>query len=195
MQVIHDERAPTIESERDNSTFFFSGRGLTEEMLAEGVRKIAGLFDSDAEFELEQLERDITRTLKLSPDLRMCEKTFVVQLKVQESLHDRKLSVVFVPNGRWAKEPGAIVAIAILADLTPPDFHDDVRRRVQLEDASSNPYRVVQLMEKMSRKKWAVIDEYQRGARYLGRGGWKQPSGDGRRSCSGASGRPTGEGC
>ena len=54
----------------------------------------------------------------------------------------------------------------------------------------------------MSRKKWAAIDEYQCGARSSGRGGWKQPSGDGRRSSprgeahsSGASERPIGEGC
>ena len=69
-----------------------------------------------------------------------------------------------------------------LAGLTPPDFRDDVRRRVQFKDASSDPYRVVQFMEEMLRKNWAAIDEYQRGARFSGRGGWKQPSGDGRRS-------------
>ena len=54
----------------------------------------------------------------------------------------------------------------------------------------------------MSLKKWAAIDEYQWGARSSGRGGWKQPIGDGRRSSprgeahsSGASKRPIGEGC
>ena len=134
-------------------------------MLAEGVRKIAGVADSDAELDLGQLERDIIRKLKLSPDVRVCDQAFAVQLKVQEFLHDSKLSAVFVPNRRWAKGPGAIVARAILAGLTPPGFCDDVRRCVQFEDASSDPYRVVQLMEEMSPKKWAAIDEYQRGTR------------------------------
>ena len=107
-----------------------------------------------------------------------------------------------MPNGRWAKGPGAIVARAILARLTQPGFRDDVRCRVQFEDANSDPYRVVQLMDEISRKKWAAIDEYQRGARSSGRGGWKQPSGDGFHSSprgeahsSGASERPIGEGC
>ena len=171
-------------------------------MLAEGVRKIAGVADSDAELDLGQLEHEITRKFKLSPDSRVCEQAFGVQLKVQKFFHDRKLSAVFVLNGRWAKGPGDIVARAILAGLTPPGFRVDVRRRMQLEDASSNPYRVVQLMEEMSRKKWAAIDEYQRGTRTSGRGGWRQPSGDGCHSSprgeahsSGASKRPIGEGC
>ena len=105
-------------------------------------------------------------------------------------------------NGRWTKGPGAIVARAIIAGLTPPGFRDDVRRRVEFDDASNDPYRVVHLMEEMSQRKWAAIDEYQRGARSSGRGGWKQPSGDGRRSSPrgethslGASERPIGEGC
>ena len=72
-------------------------------MLAKGVRKIAEVADSDAELDLEKLERDITRKLKLSPDLRLCEQAFVVQLQVQEFLHDSKFSAMFVPNGRWAK--------------------------------------------------------------------------------------------
>ena len=184
------------------SLLYFGGRGLTEEMLAERVRKIAGVADSDAGLDLGQLERDITRKLKISPDVGVCKQAFAVQLKVQEFLQDRKLSVVFVPNGRWAKGPGAIVARAILAGLTPPGFRDDMCRRVQFEDASSDPYRVVQLMEEMSRKKWAAIDEYQRGARSSGRGDWRQPSGDGCHSSprgeahsSGASERPIGEGC
>ena len=142
------------------SLFYFGGRGLTEEMLAEGVRKNAGVADSDAELDLERLEHDITRKLKLSSDVRVCDQAFAVQLKVQEFLHDRKLSAVFVPSGRWAKGPGAIVTRVILAGLTSPGFRDDVRRRVQVEDASSDPYRVVQLMEEMSRKKLAAIDEY-----------------------------------
>ena len=132
----------------------------------------------------------------------MCEQAVAVQLKVQEFLHDRKLSAVFVPNGRWAKGPGAIVARVVLTGLTPPGFRDDVRRRVQFEDASSDRHRVVQLMEEMSWKKWSAIDEYQRGARSSGRGGWRQPSGDGCHSSSrgeahssGASERPIGEGC
>ena len=33
---------------------------------------------------------------------------------------------------------------------------------MQFEDASSDSYRVVQLMEEMLREKWAAIDEYQR---------------------------------
>ena len=106
-----------------------------------------------------------------------------MQLKIQKFVYDCKLSAVFVPKGRWAKGPGAIVARANIAGLTPPGFCDDVRRRVQFQDASGDPYRKVQLMEEMSRKKWAAIDGYQRGARSSsGRGGWKQPSGDGRRS-------------
>ena len=150
-------------------------------MLAEGVRKIAGVADSDDDLDLKQLERDINRKLKLSPDLRECEQAVAVQLKVQEFLHDRKLPAVFVPNGRWAKGPGAIVARTILAGLTPPGFCDNVCRRVQFEDAGSDPYRVVQLVEEMSQKKWAAINEYQRGARSSGRGGWRQPREDGRR--------------
>ena len=71
---------------------------------------------------------------------------FVVKLKVPEFLYRRKLSALFEPNGRWAKGHDAIVASAILAGLTPPDFRDDVRRRAQ--DASSDTYRVVQLMDK-----------------------------------------------
>ena len=48
-----------------------------------------------------------------------------------------------MPNGQWAKGPGAIVARAILAGPTPPGFRDDVCRRMQFEDASSDPYGVV----------------------------------------------------
>ena len=55
------------------------------------------------------------------------------------------------------------MARAILAGLTPLGFHDGLRRCVQFEDESSDPYRVVQLMDEMSRKKWAAIDEHQRG--------------------------------
>ena len=99
-------------------------------MLAGGVRKIAGVADSDAELGLGQLEHETTRQFKLSPDLRVCEQAFAVQLNIQEFLSDRKLSVVVVPNGRWAKGPGAIVARAIITGLTPPGFRDDVRRRV-----------------------------------------------------------------
>ena len=58
------------------SLFYFGGRGLTEEMLAERVRKIAVLDDSDAELDLGQLERDITRKLKLSPGVRVCDQAF-----------------------------------------------------------------------------------------------------------------------
>ena len=72
-------------------------------MLAERVRKIVGVADSDAELDLGQLKRDITRKLKVSPDLRVCEQAFAVQLKVQEFLHYRKSSAVFVLNGWWAK--------------------------------------------------------------------------------------------
>ena len=103
---------------------------------------------------------------------------------------------MFVSNVRWVKGPGAIVARAIIAGLTPPGFRDDIRRRVQFQDASGDLYRLAQLMEGMS------IDGYQRGVRSSGRGGWKQPSGDGRRSSpqgkahgSGASGRLIGEDC
>ena len=35
------------------SLIFFGGRGLTEEMLAEGVRKIAWVADSNADLDLE----------------------------------------------------------------------------------------------------------------------------------------------
>ena len=182
------------------SLLYFSGRGLTEEMLAEGVRIIAGVADSDAELDLGQLEYEITRKCKRSLDLRVCEQAFAVQLKVQEFLHNRKLSAVFVPNGRWAKGPGTIVARVILAGLTPPGFRDNVRRRMQFKDASSEPYRVLQLTEEMSRKKWAAIDEYQCGACSSGRGGWRQPRGDqchssprGEAHSPGTSERPIGD--
>ena len=64
------------------SLFYFDGRRLAEEMLAEGVIKIAGVVDSDADPDLGQLERDITRALNLSPDVRACDPVFAVQLKV-----------------------------------------------------------------------------------------------------------------
>ena len=67
--------------------FYFGGHGLTEEMLAEGERKIAGVVDADAELDLGQLGRDITRKLKLSPHVRMSDQVFAVQLKVQEFFH------------------------------------------------------------------------------------------------------------
>ena len=111
----------------------------------------------------------------------MCNQAFAVLLKVQEFLDDRKLSAVFVPNGRWVKGPGAIVARVILAGMTPPGFCDDVRHRVHFEDAGSDPYRGVQLME-MSQETWAAIDEHERGAQSSGKDGWKQPGGDGCRS-------------
>ena len=202
VQAIQDERAAIVyTSHKDAISLFYSGGcGLTKEILAEGVRKISGVADLNADLDFGQLERDITRKLKLSPDVRVCDQAFAVQPKVQEFFHDRKLSAVFVPNGRWAKRLDAIAARVILAGLTPPGFRDDVGRRVQFEDASSDPYRVVHLMEEMSQ--WAAIDEYQRGARSSGRGGWKQPSGDGRRSsprgeahASGASGQSSGKGC
>ena len=122
--------------------FYCGGRGLTEEMLAEGMRKVPGVADSDAKLDLGQLEHKITRKFKLSPDFRLRKQAFAVQLKVQEFLHDRKLSAVLVPNGRCAKGSGAIVARVISAGLTPPGFRVDVRRRVQFVDASSDPYRV-----------------------------------------------------
>ena len=99
-------------------------------MLAGGVRKIAGVADSDAELGLGQLEHGTTRQFKLSPDFRVCEQAFAVQLNFQEFLYDRELSAVIVPNGRWAKGPGAIATRAIIRSLTPPGFRDDVRRRV-----------------------------------------------------------------
>ena len=103
-------------------------------------------------------------------------------MKVQEFHHDCKLSAVFLPDRRWEKEPGAIVARAILPVLSPLSFSDGVRCRVQLEDPSSDSYRVAQLTEEMSPKTWAIIDECQHGARSSGRGGKKYLSGDGRRS-------------
>ena len=84
----------------------------------------------------------------------MCDQAFAVQLAVQEFLHDHRLSAVFVPNGRWVKRPGAIVA-RVISRLTPPRFCDDVVHRVQLEDVGSDPYWVVQLMKEMLQKKRA----------------------------------------
>ena len=184
------------------SLVYFGSRGLTEEMFVEGVRQFAGVADSDAELDLGQLKRDIIRMLNVLPYARVCDQAFTVQVKVQTFLHDWKLSAVFTPNGRWAKGPGATLARAIIAGLTPLGFRDDVRRHVQFQDASGDPHKVVQLMEEMSRTKWAAIDGYQRGAPSSGRNAWKLPSGDRRRSSPqgeahglGASGRPIGEGC
>ena len=73
------------------SLFYFDSRGLIEEMLAECVREIAGVAESNAEVDLGQLEHEITRKFKLSLDLRVCKQAFAVQLKVQEFLHDRKI--------------------------------------------------------------------------------------------------------
>ena len=44
-------------------SFYFRGSGLSEEMLAEGVRKVAGVADSVADLDLVQLKRDNTRKL------------------------------------------------------------------------------------------------------------------------------------
>ena len=55
------------------SLFYFCDRGLSEEMLTEGERKTAEVADLDPDLDLEQLERDITRKLKLSPNLRVCD--------------------------------------------------------------------------------------------------------------------------
>ena len=46
------------------SLFYFGGRELTEKMLADGARKIAGVADVDVELDLGQLECDITPKLK-----------------------------------------------------------------------------------------------------------------------------------
>ena len=104
-----------------------------------------------------------------------------------------------MPNGRWAKESGAIVARAVLAGLTPLNFRDHVRCRVQLEDPSSDPYRGLQLTEEMSQNTWATIDECQRGARSSRRGGYKYLSGDSSPQVEatglGVSGSSTGESC
>ena len=131
------------------SLFDFGGREFTDEILAEGARKIARVADADAVLDLRLLEPYITRKLKLSPDGRLCDQSFAVPLNVQEFLHDRKLPSGFVLDGRCAKGPGAIVLRSIFAGLTPPGLCDDVRRRAQFRDAGSNPYRVVQLMEEM----------------------------------------------
>ena len=40
--------------------------------MAEGVRKIARVADSDAELDLGQLEHEITRKFKLSPEILGC---------------------------------------------------------------------------------------------------------------------------
>ena len=138
-------------------TFFFGGRGLANGMLAEVGRKIAGVTDAGVEVDLGQPERDITRKLKLSPDARVCDQAFAVQLKVQEFLHDRKLSAVFVSNGWWEKEPGAIVAKAILAILTPPGFRNYLRGYVQFEDVGCYPSWVVQPMEDVT-ERVAIIE-------------------------------------
>ena len=45
------------------------------------------------------------------------------------------------------------MARAVIEGLTPPVFCDDVCRRVQFEDASCDPYRVVQFMEEILQKK------------------------------------------
>ena len=113
MQVLQDARAAVIQSEERNITLLLGGRGLTEEMLVEGVRNIARVADSDADLELKQLERDLTHRYKLSSNLRVCEQVFAVPLNVQEILCDCQTFAVFVPNGRCAKGPGAIVAWAI----------------------------------------------------------------------------------
>ena len=60
-----------------------------------------------------------------------------------------------------------------------PRFRDGVRRCVQFEDAGIDPYRVVQLMEEISRNKWAAIDEHQRVGHSSGKNCWKQLSRDG----------------
>ena len=121
-------------------TFFFGGRGLPNGMLAEVGRKIAGVTDAGVEVDLGRPERDITRKLKLLPDARACDQSFALQLKVQEFLHYRKVSAVFVSNGRWEKGPGAIVAKkAILAVLTPSDFRDYLRGYVRFENVDFYP--------------------------------------------------------
>ena len=47
------------------------------------------------------------------------------------------------------------------------------------EDAGSDPYQVVQLMEENPRKSWAAIDEYPDGACSSGRGSWNNGVGTG----------------
>ena len=63
---------------------YSGGHGLPEEKLAEGEIKIAGLAEADAELDLRQLECVITQTLKLLPDVGLCDQAFGVQLNVQE---------------------------------------------------------------------------------------------------------------
>ena len=94
------------------------------------------------------------------------------------------------------------MARTVVAGLTPPGFRDDVSRRMQIGDESSDPYRIVQLMKEMLQTKWSAINGCQRGARFSGRGGWKESSRDRRHSSprgeahsSGASARPIEESC
>ena len=74
MQVIQDERASVVQSRGRNITILLSRRRLSEEMLAEGVRKIAGVADPDFELDFGQLEHDITRKLIFSPDVNVCDQ-------------------------------------------------------------------------------------------------------------------------
>ena len=82
MQAIQDESNADMQSEGCDITLTF--RGLVEEKLAEGARKVVGVAEAEAELDFRQLECITTRKVKLSPDVGLLDQAFGVQLNVQE---------------------------------------------------------------------------------------------------------------
>ena len=92
-------------------------------MLAEGVRKIAGVADLDTELDLGELECDIIyKRFSIVANCPWC------LCRTSGGRNDPVQS----RQGR-----------TIFTGLTPPGLCDDMRYRVQFEGAVSNPYRVV----------------------------------------------------
>lgn len=63
---------------------------------------------------------------------------------------------VVMPNGDWEVDPGEIVVSALLADLWPPEYEQDVMKMVRMSAISIDPG-IFGIMEKL--EKWQVIVE------------------------------------
>lgn len=133
-------------------------RDMTEDMVREGLERIAGLFGSVDEVNVDQRTQDVNRLQWLVPDVSVSDRVVMVTQQVESFLRHNQVTHIFVPNGRWEAGPGETVAQAIKQGLLPPCFQEEVKKQVEYENASPDPDKVVNIMDQLGQK-WAQYEQ------------------------------------
>lgn len=67
------------------------------------------------------------------------ECVIAIFARINDFFNKRKLSHLFVPEGRWKEGLGKAIAASILTVLHPPRFRSAVKRQVECQRAEKDP--------------------------------------------------------